>query len=249
MVFRDWEDRSLPVSDKCERRIRNSNFRRGFYRNPIFMAFQNNESRDRVWRQLDDIDSWRLYGILEVTGSSFDGIFKCIHHCWNRICKSGVSKKYKNPVFTVSTNRISGCLRVVNRTYEASTTVEMAYLMPVILLTWMLVIFALFYYHDKNIIAGAAYETAIVGSEQVQQGLEIDADRLYQYYKERIGRKMLFFPYATAEIAIEEKQIKVIGSAYSKGLKIEIEESAAVISPEKKLRKIEMIKNGLEEIQ
>ena len=40
----------------------------------------------------------------------------------------------------------------------------------------------------------------------------------------------------------------MIGSAYSKGMKIEVEESAAVTIPEKRLRKIEMIKSGLEEL-
>ena len=48
---------------------------------------------------------------------------------------------------------------------KASTVVEMAYLMPVVLLTWILVIFSLFHFHDKSVIAGAAYESAIVGAE------------------------------------------------------------------------------------
>ena len=46
--------------------------------------------------------------------------------------------------------------------------------MPVVLLCWMAVIFALFYYHDKNIIGGAAYETAIVGSEEWRWQKEIE---------------------------------------------------------------------------
>ena len=57
---------------------------------------------------------------------------------------------------------------------KGSTVVEMAYLMPVVLLCWMAVIFALFYYHDKNIIGGAAYETAIVGSEEWRWQKEIE---------------------------------------------------------------------------
>ena len=30
-------------------------------------------------------------------------------------------------------------------------------------------IYAFFYYHDKNIIAGAAYETAVVGSNKARE--------------------------------------------------------------------------------
>jgi len=57
---------------------------------------------------------------------------------------------------------------------KGSTVIEMAYLMPVVLLCWMAIIFALFYYHDKNIIGGAAYETAIVGSEEWRWQKEIE---------------------------------------------------------------------------
>ena len=47
-------------------------------------------------------------------------------------------------------------------------TVEMSFLMPIIMLLVMSSIYAFFYYHDKNIIAGAAYETAVVGSNTVE---------------------------------------------------------------------------------
>lgn len=47
-------------------------------------------------------------------------------------------------------------------------TVEMSFLMPIIMLLVMSSIYAFFYYHDKNIIAGAAYETAVVGSNKAR---------------------------------------------------------------------------------
>ena len=47
------------------------------------------------------------------------------------------------------------------RWLKGSFTVEMAFLMPMILFLIMGCIRISFYYHDKNIIAGAAYETAV----------------------------------------------------------------------------------------
>ena len=47
--------------------------------------------------------------------------------------------------------------------------VEMSFLTPIIMLLVMSSIYAFFYYHDKNIIAGAAYETAIVGSNKARE--------------------------------------------------------------------------------
>ena len=43
-----------------------------------------------------------------------------------------------------------------------STVVEMAYIMPLFLSMFVLVIHTVFYFHDKVILTGAACETAVV---------------------------------------------------------------------------------------
>ena len=45
-------------------------------------------------------------------------------------------------------------------------TVEMAYLMPIIFIVFVLIVYTSFYYHDKQILIGAATETATVGAQQ-----------------------------------------------------------------------------------
>lgn len=50
----------------------------------------------------------------------------------------------------------------IQRALKGSMTVEMSFLMPIILLLLMNSILAAFYFHDKNILAGAAYETAVI---------------------------------------------------------------------------------------
>lgn len=68
-------------------------------------------------------------------------------------------------------------------------TVEMSFLMPIIMLLVMSSIYAFFYYHDKNIIAGAAYETAVVGSNKARENrvhrpeLEIKAGQMRRNWK------------------------------------------------------------------
>lgn len=126
---------------------------------------------------------------------------------------------------------------MVSRNWRrASTVVEMAYLMPVVLLVWMLVIFALFYYHDKNILSGAAYETAVVGSEMIHEEGELQEERITQYFQSRIRGKLLFFGGAFSEIDADEEKICVKTEAISKGLHLSIEKSMAVTEPEKKIR-------------
>ena len=64
-------------------------------------------------------------------------------------------------------------------------TVEMSFLTPIIMLLVMSSIYAFFYYHDKNIIAGAAYETAVVGSNKARErlDLEIEAGQMWRNWK------------------------------------------------------------------
>lgn len=130
--------------------------------------------------------------------------------------------------------------------WKASTIVEMAYLMPVILFMWMLVIFALFYYHDKNILAGAAYETAVVGSELAHEETEISEEMLTEYFQERIHGKLLFFGRASVEVQGGQEEVHVKATASSKGLKLDIGRSAAVTIPEEEIRKKKAIIERIE---
>lgn len=135
---------------------------------------------------------------------------------------------------------------MVRRKCRGSTVVEMAYLMPVVLLTWMLIIFALFYYHDKNILAGAAYEAAVAGSEFLHEENEEMTEKIESYFQNRLNGKMLFFGDAEIEVLTSEKEVVVRARASSKGLVAEVEKRAAVTEPERKIRKIRKLKEKME---
>ena len=135
---------------------------------------------------------------------------------------------------------------MVMKRCQASTVIEMAYLMPVVLLVWAFVIYLVLFFHDKVLISAAAYETAVVGSEIIHEEDEIDAERLEFYFSERIHRKLLFFRSVSVVVEKENNQIVVTSGATRKWMVIEVVQSAAITEPEKQLRKIKMIKDGLE---
>ena len=47
---------------------------------------------------------------------------------------------------------------------SGSFTIEASFVVPIVLLVFMVGIYFIFYFHDKNILMGAVYETAVVGS-------------------------------------------------------------------------------------
>lgn len=83
------------------------------------------------------------------------------------ISKRTLVKKDIISICSVSYARVCRGVVLVKKV-RGSATVEMAYMMPVIFLAFVSAIYMVFYLHDKNIVIGAAYETAIVGAQKLQ---------------------------------------------------------------------------------
>lgn len=122
---------------------------------------------------------------------------------------------------------------------------EMAFLMPVILLIIMSSIWGAFYYHDKNIIASAAYETVVAGSNKAREGEGARQSELEQLFQERTKGKCIFFSGAEAAVVVEEKEITVTARAGKRKMSITVEKKMPVTDPEKKIREIKKGKDLL----
>lgn len=121
-------------------------------------------------------------------------------------------------------------------------TVEMAFLMPIILLLFMSSIFAVFYYHDKNIIAGAAYETSVVGSNKAREENGVEEQELQSLFQDRIQGKCILFSGVDAVIEIGDKEIEVCATARKKHMAVTVVKKAAVTDPEGRIRDVRRIK-------
>ena len=65
---------------------------------------------------------------------------------------------------------------------NGSFTIEASFVVPIILMVFMASVYIIFYFHDKNILSGAVYETAVVGSGR--KGYE--KEELEAYFRRRI---------------------------------------------------------------
>lgn len=123
------------------------------------------------------------------------------------------------------------------RKVSASFTVEMSVLMPMILFLIMGCILAAFYYHDKSILSGAAYETAVVGSTKMREKNGIKEEELEALLKERIRGKCILMTEVKTSVDISKKEIKIDASVSRGKMRIEVVKAAAVTEPEKQIRK------------
>lgn len=119
---------------------------------------------------------------------------------------------------------------------------EMSFLVPIILMLIMSTILAAFYFHDKNILAGAAYETAVVGSTKMREKEGVTQEELEKLFWERARGKCILFSHISASASVGEKEIQIDASAKKGRLALSVVKKAAVTEPEKHIRNVRRLK-------
>lgn len=121
------------------------------------------------------------------------------------------------------------------RRVKGSTTVEMALLMPMIFLVFLLVIRTTFYYHDKSILNGIAYETLTVAVQTARNPKPEEAD-VEAFCRKKAQGKLIYF--SSPEVSLEStKEMAKVQITASRGkMKIRVLRQANVPYPEKKIR-------------
>lgn len=120
--------------------------------------------------------------------------------------------------------------------------VEMSFLMPIILLLIMSSIFGVFYFHDKNILNSAAYETAVVGSTKARDKEGASVSELEALFRERAEGKCILLGSVSVTAAISDDEIEIRGMASGRGMTVQVIGRMPITKPEKKIRDIRRIK-------
>lgn len=128
---------------------------------------------------------------------------------------------------------------------KASATIEAAVACSVFFLSFFLIVNALFYYHDKNILMGTAYEAAVVQSQKKRSPETCTAGKSEQEFERAARRRMLLFSKVDLTIEETDQKITVQGTASKRRMKISVSQSASVTEPEKFIRN--MRKAGVHE--
>lgn len=121
-------------------------------------------------------------------------------------------------------------------------TIEMSFLSPLMLLLLISSVFGMFYFHDKSILAGAAYETVAVGASRAREEKGVGAGELEALFHERAGDKCIFFAGADAAAFTSDEEVQVTGNAQRRGMAVSVYASMPITEPEKKIRDIRRLK-------
>ena len=187
---------------------------------------------------------------MESCGSVGSSIF----YKWSLFGDTGISRTSEDDaIFPIFDSWIySDAGRAERRCIVRGYTVEMSFLTPIIMLLVMSSIYAFFYYHDKNIIAGAAYETAVVGSNKAREKPDsqtgsgdrsgTDVAELETLFQSRLNGKCILLSTIQGQVTVEGDEVCVRAQGTWRKMKVSVEKRAAITEPEKKLRDIKKIK-------
>ncbi len=116
-------------------------------------------------------------------------------------------------------------------------TVEMTYIVPVILLIFFLSIMGIFYFHDKEVIAACAYEAAVVGSAKAREKDGVTEGTVKAIFEERVNGKCILFGEVSGSAEVSEERIVVKASASRGRMRLLVSETASLTEPEETIRK------------
>ena len=113
---------------------------------------------------------------------------------------------------------------------NGSSVVEMAYIMPLFLGLFVILIHAVFYYHDKAVINGAAAETAVLGA-QADRNAIADYD-LEGFFYDRTKGKLIYMRSIEVSVELGEEAVTVTARVNRSIMRLSICQKAVI--PRKK---------------
>ena len=125
---------------------------------------------------------------------------------------------------------------VIKRSVKGSAVIEMSYIIPLFLGLFVLIMHAVFYYHDKAVLNGAASETAILGV-QAERRADTEYD-LEGFFRERTSGKLIYMTDVDVSVTETDEDVTVTADAQRSFMKLKISQKALIVKPEENIRRM-----------
>lgn len=117
-------------------------------------------------------------------------------------------------------------------------TAEAAIIVPLFLFVFGVSLNLLFYYHDKNVIGAAAYETVAIGSGRS----DMDKDGLEGYFQKRVEGRTFLFSKVTGKVEMSDEKVEITCETSKGIMRIVVNREMCLTDPEDSIRSIRKIK-------
>lgn len=124
---------------------------------------------------------------------------------------------------------------------KGSMTIEISYIMPVVFLVFVMTVLCTFYFHDKCILHGIAYEAGIIGSQNHKSSESISTEELATTMIENNKNKFVLFDSFDMNITENNEWLIVEVWAKTDRFSISTSRSIPLVNHEKTVRNINKI--------
>lgn len=228
-------DTSMVIPDACKR---------GSSGQSVSSHQQDDRRGDRVCRYLDDSYSGDLSRCWGCDWACRNRVFLMQRDIGSIFVPETLQKKYGSSFYSVSGGGLCGGDGSVSARLNGSAAIEMLYVFSAFFLCFLLAVYSLFYYHDKNILAGAAYEAAVIQSQKLREPQNQETEDVGESFARAASRRMILFGRADMKVEKSEKEIVVRASASGRRMKISVVQRAAVTKPERFIRDLRKVKGN-----
>lgn len=121
-------------------------------------------------------------------------------------------------------------------------TIEMTYIIPVFLLLLFVIVSITFYFHDKSVLNGIAYEATTLSSQKIRTPKGVNVEEIETYIQQNVSRKMIMLTDTKIEVKIENENITVKITAKYQKMAVIVEQHSTNEKPETFIRNIMKIK-------
>ncbi len=129
-----------------------------------------------------------------------------------------------------------GFLHYLNRKYKAVYTVEVAYIMPLIILIISGVVISGFYLHDKNILYSKVYELGSIARQENRTPHDGRSIELEEVLINNCKGKLLLFQFIECEIEERDDVVRIYAKMEFMSKSVSIERVFAIDNVEENLR-------------
>lgn len=131
-----------------------------------------------------------------------------------------------------------GFMKHLNRKYKGVYTVEIACIMPIIILLLSGIVLAGFYLHDKNVLYSKIYEFGSVARQEIRQPAGVDLEELEELVIENCRPKLLLFDNVSCQIEENSSEISIYGEMEFKGKRVSVSRVFALNDVERSIRTV-----------
>lgn len=133
----------------------------------------------------------------------------------------------------------------MRRKLSGSVTVESAFVIPLVLAVFGVVLTLLFYYHDKALLLSATQETATYASNREEKSEK----KIREHMKSLVEGRMLLLGEPAVEVDVEERGIRISCSAKAGTLSLKVDGYMARTNPEDYIRMFRKLEKLEEEVK